>query len=381
MRYLFVIMLILSLSVPAGAAPFMSPDEVPEIANVKKTVLVKGLSHPWGMARLPEGGILITERPGRVQLYQGGEVKSVPGAPENFAEGQGGLLDIALHPDFASNRLVYFSMSIGTEKANRTALSRARFDGERFTDVQELFRVTQTKPDTQHFGSRLVWLPDGTLLMTIGDGGNPPVKVDGKLSRKYAQDLRSHLGKILRFNDDGSPVGSGAFAEEGGLPELYSAGHRNIQGLAHDPIRGTVWASEHGALGGDELNRIEPGGNYGWPLATFSKEYLFAREISEHTSLPGKVDPSLVWLEGIAPSGLCLYTGDAFPQWKGDLLAGGLRGKTIRLVELDRAGNVTGEKRIEMNERVREISQGPNGLIYVLTDEDDGKLIRLSPGK
>lgn len=379
MRYLLTMFAALLLVAPAWAGPFMSPDNVPEATGYTKTVIAKGLSHPWSMTWLPDGGMLITERGGRVLLLRGGTLKPVPGSPPVLTEGQGGLLDIALHPDFRENGLVYFTIATGTKHANRTALARAVFDGSRFVDDEVLFKVSQLKAGGQHFGSRIIWLPDGTLLMSVGDGGNPPVRVDGRLAREQAQNFKSHLGKILRLNDDGSPVGQGAFSDRDGLPELYTVGHRNIQGLTHDPIRGTVWASEHGAKGGDELNRISQGENYGWPQATFSREYMLSLEISEHTSLPGMVDPSLVWQEGIAPSGLCLYTGDAFPDWKGDLFAGGLRGRTVRRILLDKAGNVTGEQRIPMDQRVRLVAQGPNGLLYILTDEDDGRLIRLDP--
>ncbi|GAB7022360.1 PQQ-dependent sugar dehydrogenase [Salidesulfovibrio brasiliensis] len=381
MRYIASVVLMILLAVPVWAEPFMSPEDVREAAGYEKTVVAKGLNHPWGMAWLPDGGLLITERPGRVLLLRDGDIRPVPGSPDVLTEGQGGLLDIAVHPDFKSNGLVYFTLATGNKHANHTALARARFDGQRFSNIKILFTVPQLKAGGQHFGSRIVWLPDGTLLMSTGDGGNPPVRVDGKLARKHAQDLKSHLGKVLRFNDDGSPVNGGAFEARQGVPELYSIGHRNIQGMAYDPIRETVWASEHGAKGGDELNRIAEGENYGWPEATYSKEYMFSLEISEYTSLPGMVDPSLVWQSGIAPSGLCLYTGDVFPQWKGDLFAGGLRGKTVRRLILDDSGNVTGEEAIPMSERVRDVRQGPDGRIYILTDQTDGKLIRLDPAE
>ncbi len=380
MRLIFALLAVF-ISFPAFAEPFMSPEKPAEVREIYKRVLARGLDHPWSMAWLPDGGILITERPGRVRLFKNGRLSVVPGSPEVLSEGQGGLLDIALHPEFRKNGLVYFTIATGTEDRNRTTLVRAHYDGKRFGPAKELFRVVPDKSGGQHFGSRILWLPDATLLMSIGDGGNPPLKIDGKLPRTYAQDLSVHLGKVLRLKDDGSPVKEGAFTKEGGLSEIYTAGHRNIQGLAYDPLRKTVWASEHGSSGGDELNRIRKGGNYGWPLATYSKEYFFGLELSEHTSLPGMVDPELVWLSGIAPSGLCLYTGEVFSRWQGDLLAGGLSGRTVRVISLSESGDVLGEEKISMADRVRFIGQGPDGFVYILTDEDDGRLLRLEPEK
>lgn len=372
-------LLLMVLALPVQAEPYMSPEEPPPLQGVKKTVMAQGLDHPWSMAWLPDGGLLITQRPGGVQLYRDGTLRSVPGAPEVLAEGQGGLLDISLHPDFENNRLVYFTLATGTPRANRTALVRARFDGERLSGVQTLFRASQTKPGGQHFGSRLVWLPDDTLLMSLGDGGNPPIHVDGVLARTLPQDPQSHLGKVLRFTEDGKAAGAAKLQEEGALPELYTMGHRNIQGMTYDPIRDVVWATEHGAKGGDELNRIRAGANYGWPKATYSSDYVTGIRISKHVTLPGMVDPLVVWTPSIAPSGLCLYTGDRFPQWDGDLLAGALMAKLIRRILLDESGRVQGEENLDMGGRVRAVSQGPDGYVYVLTDEDDGKLIRLEP--
>lgn len=379
MRFLISFVLAAFMTVPSWAEPYFSPESAPEADGVSLKVMASGLDHPWSMAWLPDGGLLITERPGRVLLFKGGEMKTIPGAPKVLTLGQGGLLDVAIHPQFDKNGLVYFTLATGNNKTNRTVLVRGEFDGERLTNLQEIFRNSQDKSGGQHFGSRLAWLPDGTLIMTFGDGGNPPLRVNGILSREMAQDTSNHLGKTVRLNDDGTPASPAAFAENGSAAGMYSLGHRNIQGMAYDPIRGVLWASEHGARGGDEINRIESGGNYGWPKASYSKEYTSPFDVADHTSLQGMVDPVVVWQWRFAPSGLAVYTGDAFPGWKGDLLAGGLRSETIRLIELDEAGNVTGEKNIPMPARVRDIRQGPDGLIYVLTDEDDGQLIRLEP--
>lgn len=369
MRTALSFFMVLALALAAHAAPFMSPEQVPSARGYKKVELADGLAHPWAMTWLPDGAMLITERPGGVRLFRDGRLREarISGSPKVLVLGQGGLLDISLHPDFERNRLVYFTLATGTRQANRTTLARAVYEGGYFRDVQELFKVSQTKSGGQHFGSRLAWLPDGTLLMSVGDGGNPPVRVDGVLSRTLAQDPISNLGKILHLNYRGAL-----------LDKYYSMGHRNVQGLAYDPLRDTVWASEHGALGGDELNRIEQGGNYGWPEATYSREY-FGGEITPHTTLPGKVDPALVWRSGIAPSGLMVYTGERFPEWKGDLFAGGLRDQSVRRIKLDAAGRVTGEEIIRIGSRVRAVAQGPDGLIYILTDESDGRLLRLEP--
>lgn len=379
MRLIISFVFFILAAIPAQAEPYFSPEEAPEVADVSIKTVASGLDHPWGMTWLPDGGLLITERTGRVWLFENDQLTEIMGTPSVLVLGQGGLLDISLHPQFADNRLVYFTIATGSESSNRTALVRAEYDGKRFLNHQELFKNNQDKSGGQHFGSRMVWLPDGTLVMTIGDGGNPPKRVNGVLSREMAQNLANHLGKIVRLNDDGSPANPPAFPQSGSAPGLHSIGHRNIQGMAYDPIRDVVWVSEHGARTGDEINRIEAGENYGWPTVSYSKEYTSFFDVAEHKSLPGMTDPVVVWKWRFAPSGLAVYTGDVFTHWKGDLLAGGLRSETIRLIELDEAGKVLGDKNIPMPGRVRDIRQGPDGLVYVLTDEDDGKLLRLEP--
>ena len=382
-RYIPIAPLLLSLLLLAplrvGAEPYFSPERTAPVQSVRTTTLLTGLNHPWSIAWLPDGGLLITERPGQVRLFKDGKLSTVPGAPNVLAYGQGGLLDIALHPDFTENRLVYFTLATGTKAANRTALARARFDGGRFHDAEVLFTASPAKSGGQHFGSRLAWLPDKTLVLSVGDGGNPPQRVDGMLARDQAQNPASHQGKLIHLKDDGTPADPPAFADQSAAPGLYTMGHRNIQGMAYDPLRNALWVSEHAARTGDEINRIEPGRNYGWPKASWSKEYTLPVDVADHHSLPGMVDPVVVWKWRFAPSGLMVYTGDAFPDFKGDLLAGGLRSETIRLIELDERGAVLGDQDLPMDHRVRDIRQGPDGLIYVLTDEDDGRLIRLEP--
>lgn len=354
------------------------PSSNPDFQTV--TVL-ENLQHPWGLAWLPDGAMLITERPGQLRIARNGvlDPTPIPGVAEVFAEGQGGFMDIALHPRFAENRLVYFTYSHGTLSANRTRVARATFDGTVLQNWQVIFEVSQTKPEGQHFGSRMVWLPDGTLLVSIGDGGNPPVALDGALIRQQAQNRGSHFGKLIRINDDGSiPADNPFVADTDAEPAVWSYGHRNIQGLTLDPVTNRVWASEHGARGGDEVNLVAAGQNYGWPLATHSREYS-GGIISPEQSLPGMIDPAWVWPATVAPSGLAFYTGERFPQWQGNLFAGGLASQDVRRIELDAAGNVVNEEAIPIGQRVRDVRQGPDGLLYILTDEPNGQLIRLEP--
>jgi len=393
-----IILLAAALSASAAHAqndrgPLRGPvpvtDESPPAEGYRVRTVLDGLDHPWAIQWLPDGRRLITERPGRLLISDpakpAGRWVYVDGLPQDaiLPVGQGGLMDLALHPDFVDNNLVYFTHATGTPRANRTALTRGRLvlddpDNPRLEDVQTIFRVSQAKRGGQHFGSRLLWLPDGTLLMSTGDGGNPPIRLDGDWIRENAQNLASHLGKTLRMTEDGKPAADNPFADrddEGAY--VYTYGHRNIQGLALDPASGRVWATEHGARGGDELNLLEAGENYGWPKATYSREYRGPR-ISEHTSLPGMVDPRVVWTPSIAASGLVLYTGDKLPQWRGDLLAGGLVLEQVRVVDLDGA-EVRGERTIQLDQRVRDVRQGPDGYVYILTDEQQGALLRLEP--
>jgi glucose/arabinose dehydrogenase len=289
-------------------------------------------------------------------------------------------MDVSVHPQFADNQWVYFTYADGTGSANRTQVARARFDGRALSDWQVIFEVNRTKEGTQHFGSRLVWMPDGTLLVSIGDGGNPPVALEGELIRNQAQNLSSHLGSLVRLNEDGSPAAGNPFADTPNAdPAIWSYGHRNIQGVAIDSATGQVWATEHGSRGGDELNRIAAGENYGWPLVTHSREY-FGGEISSERSRPGMIDPLVVWTPAIAPSGLAVYQGDRVPQWQGDLFAGGLVSQSIQHIKLDDSGVVLSQTPIDIGQRVRDVAQGPDGFIYVLTDESNGRLVRLEPG-
>ncbi|MEM7062157.1 MAG: PQQ-dependent sugar dehydrogenase [Cyanobacteria bacterium P01_B01_bin.77] len=336
------------------------------------------LDHPWSMAWLPDDSLLITERRGRLKHWQEGQLTLIDGVPPVFAQGQGGLMDVTVHPQFEANRLVYFTYAAGTPDANQTQVARARFDGGSLSNWEVIFTVSPSKPGTQHFGSRLLWLPDNTLLVAIGDGGNYPLELDGALIRQQAQKTDSYLGKVIRINEDGSiPNDNPAVGQA--MSAIWTYGHRNIQGLAYDATHQTVWATEHGARGGDELNLLEAGQNYGWPLVSHSREYHVDQLVSQSQSQPGMVDPQIVWTPAIAPSGLAIYHGNAFPEWQGDLFAGALVDKAIRRIEINSSGQAQAVDTIAIGQRVRDVRQGPDGKLYALTDEDNGQLLVIEP--
>ncbi|WP_462320892.1 PQQ-dependent sugar dehydrogenase [Halochromatium sp.] len=396
---LWLLALIPAIGCSQPAGPVEPTGDVPEAKGWRTETMVDGLRHPWSIAWLPDGSALVTERPGRLRLIHnaiaatgdepgddapGDKAKLDPtpirGTPDVCACGQGGLLDISLHPDFADNQLVYLTFAEGTEDANRTALARGRLDLEnkRLQDLEIIFRNADTKSGGQHFGSRLLWLPDGTLLMSIGDGGNPPISFDGENIRNQAQNPGTHFGSVLRLNADGTAPSDNPFVgKPGAKPEIYSIGHRNIQGLTRDPDSGRVWANEHGSRGGDEINLIQAGNNYGWPEVTYSMEYWGPR-ISDETQAPGVTQPIVVWTPSIAPSGMTLYTGDDFPDWQGDLISGALAFKQLRRTELE-GSRAVGEEKLSIGQRVRAVRQGPDGGLYILTDETDGALMRIVP--
>jgi aldose sugar dehydrogenase len=248
-------------------------------------------------------------------------------------------------------------------------------------NLQVIFEVSPAKSGTQHFGSRIAWMADGTMLLAIGDGGNPPIELEGNLIRQQAQNRRSQLGKVVRLKADGTVLPDNPFAQDSQAnPAIWSYGHRNIQGLTIDPKTQQIWASEHGSRGGDELNLLQAGQNYGWTLVTYSREYS-GGEISQERSRPGLVDPKVVWTPSIAPSGLMVYRGDRFPQWQGQIFAGGLVSKDVRRIVIDTSGKEVSQDSISVSERVRDVRQGADGLIYILTDEDNGKLIKLEPAE
>lgn len=326
-----------------------------------------GLETPWSLAFLPDGSYLVTELPGHLRrIAANGQVSEpLSGVPEVYYAGQGGLFDVVLHPDFASNQLVYLSYAEGDRKDNGTAIARGRFSDTGLQDVEVLFRM-QTRKDTPvHYGGRMAFLADGSLLLTSGDGFN---------YREAAQDVNSQLGKLLRMTDDGQPAAGNPFAES---PYVYSYGHRNPQGLAV-ASDGTIWLHEHGPKGGDEVNRIEAGANYGWPAITFGLDYSGAI-ISPHTSWPGMAQPEHYWVPSIAPSGLAVYEGEMFPEWSGDLLIGALVDQEVRRLEVS-MGKTGSEETLfpEIGARVRDVRVGPDGAIYILTNGAPGELIRVS---
>jgi aldose sugar dehydrogenase len=369
----------LVLSVPALVAQPEPTGPPPEATGWRAVTVAEGLRHPWGLAWLPDGRLLVTAKRGTLHVLNGDRFEEIrmQGLPPVFSEGQGALMDIALHPDASERPRIYMTMSTGTQEENRTILVRGAFDGTQVTDIETLFRVEPAKSGGQHFGSRLLWLPDGTLLMSVGDGGNAPVRIGGLLAREQAQNLDSHLGAVLRLTSDGKPAPDNPFVDRpGARPEIWTYGHRNIQGMARAPQSGRVWANEHGPFGGDELNLIERGQNYGWPLQTHGLDYR-TREAIGKRSVEGMIDPHVVWTPAHAPSGLTFYTGDRLGDWRGSLFSGGLAAQDIRRIGLDGEGSVIGQERLTIGNRVRDVKQGPDGHLYASTDQENGRLLRI----
>ena len=338
--------------------------------------VASGLDHPWSLAFLPGGRMLVTERPGRLRLIEPGvngqpqlRTEPVAGVPLVLARGQAGLFDVVVHPNFASNGQVLLSFAHGTPEANHLRVVRARFDGSRLLDVQPVLTTQPAKNDAQHFGGRMAWLADGTLAVGMGDGN---------LDRTDAQRLNTHLGKLLRIAADGQVPSDNPFTKTAGArPEIYSIGHRNPQGMV--VVGGVLYAHEHGARGGDELNRIAPGANYGWPLTTGGIDYTYAR-VTPFQSLPGITPPLVDWTPSIAPAGLAWYDGALFPQWRGSLFVAALKERSVRRVPM--VQGVPGAQELlfqELGERIRDVRAGPDGAIYLLTDSPTGRVLRVEP--
>jgi glucose/arabinose dehydrogenase len=359
------------------------------------TVLAKGLERPWAVEPLPDGDLLITEKPGRLRIVSAkgkvgppiggllpvgsGGVSAASGQgglPPITARGQGGLLDVALSPNFARDRIIFWSFSEQREGGSGTSVARGRLTEDRrnLDQVRVIFRALPTYNNGLHFGSRLAFGPDGMLYITLGD------RFDKTTTRPQAQHLNSHLGKIIRLNPDGSTPADNPFAgQSGALPEIWDIGHRNVQSAAFDD-RGRLWTVEHGAKGGDELNLIERGKNYGWPVVTYGEEYSGEAIQGAVTTREGYVPPVYYWDPVIAPSGAQFYTGDAFPQWRGSLFIGGLVStRLVRVVIKD--NRVVGEEHLlaERGQRIRDVRQGTDGALYVVTDEADGELWKITP--
>ncbi len=342
-----------------------------------------GLITPWSMAFLPGGDILITERPGRLRLVRDGVLRMAPieGVPEVLVQGQGGLFDVVLHPDFESNRLVYltYAKPIGDGSAATTAIARGRFENDRLTDVEDIF-VAQTQGRPGHYGGRLAFDEEGYLFVTVGERQAPST---GDLEAHPAQDISNHNGTVNRLHDDGRvPFDNPFIGEADVLPEIWSYGHRNPQGLAIHPETGDIWITEHGPQGGDELNRILPRLNYGWPVIGYGVNYRTGSAIHEGTLRDGIEAPTHFWVPSIATSGLMIYTGNVFPAWRGSIFVGGLAGQQIARLVMDGHRVVHEETLLHGMGRVRDIRQGPDGYIYVAIESRDGSptaVVRLEP--
>ncbi len=345
-----------------------------ELQRIEYEVLTEGLNHPWSLAFLPDGRMLVTERIGRLRIVLPDgrlDPQPVAGLPSIRQYGQGGLLDVALHPDFARNRRVYFSFAERGAGGYGTAVAFGELNGHRLENVQVIFRQLPKTAKTYHFGSRLVFDREGHLFITLGDRGD----------RMSAQDLSRHAGSLIRIFPDGQvPPDNPFVGRKNARPQIWSYGHRNMQGAALHPATGRLWTHEHGPQGGDELNIPEAGKNYGWPVITYGREYVTGRPIGEGTHKPGMEQPIYYWVPSIAPSGMAFYTGDRFPAWRGDLFIGSLKFRLLVRVRLD-GDKVLHEERMLADAlgRIRDVRQGPDGLLYLLTDADNGRLVRLRP--
>lgn len=330
-----------------------------------------GLDFPWSVAFLPNGDYLVAERGGRLLRLAGNERIEISGVPDTYVAGQGGFFDIVLDPAFGDNRHIYLSYAEGKKRANRTAVYRGRLDADSIVNGEVILRVEPDKNTAHHYGGRMAFLPDGTLLLTTGEGFT---------FRDQAQDIDSQFGKTLRIHPDGSIPADNPFRARGGrAAKTWTWGHRNPQGLAVDAATGTVWLHEHGPRGGDEVNRLTPGANYGWPAITYGVDYSGA-QISPYTEYEGMQQPVKYWDPSIAPSGLTVYRGNAFPGWNGSLFVGALKDRDVRRLVI--AGDKVVEEEIlfeEIGERIRDIRTGPDGFLYILTDNRNGRLLRIRP--
>jgi len=358
------------------AAPALSNDVYQsEQHDFRVVTVASGLAHPWGMAFLPGGEMLVSERDGRLRVVRNGELVSEPvsGLPRMMVGGQGGLLDVTLDPDYEKNGLIYFAYAGGSPGSAGTEVARGRLDLDAMAlrDVETIFEVEPKTPGAAHYGGRLQFHPDGTLYVTLGDRYS---------YMDQAQNIENHLGSIVRINPDGSVPDDNPFVgRDDAQPEIYTYGNRNVQGIALRPGTTTIWQHEHGPRGGDELNIVQPGVNYGWPEITYGIDYSGAI-ISEKTEAPGMEQPVVYWDPSIAPSGMTFYDGDKFPQWRGDIFMGALAHRHLRRLDMD-GDEVVGQEELlaGLNARIRDVVEGPDGLLYVLTDADNGRILRLEP--
>ncbi|MEP4052686.1 MAG: PQQ-dependent sugar dehydrogenase [Litorimonas sp.] len=361
----------------------LEPQPAPELTqrpstDFRVTEIQTGLKNPWSVAEQPDGAFLITEKSGKLlSISDGGDRVEIEGLPTDiYASGQGGLLEVVTAPDFSTSADVYISYAYGTDEANGTALLRAQLDGNVLKSPTVIFRSSPPKTAASHFGGKIAFLPDDTLVLTLGDGF---------AYREDAQKADTHLAKLVRLTRDGGVPQNNPFVGQSKdgrefKPQIYSIGHRNPQGLAYDAQTNTLWQHEHGPRGGDELNQIEPGANYGWPLATEGRDYQGAR-ISPYETFAGMVDPVHGWTPSIAPSGLAIYRGNMFPEWRGDALIGGLASRDLRRVDLENGKSVGEEDLLsDLDGRVRDVRVARDGAVLLLVeDSEDGKLLRLTP--
>ncbi len=358
---------------PALQETLTEPAPEGELALNVET-LAEGLVNPWSIAFLPDGTMLVTERAGRVRIVRDGALVDAPvaGTPEAYVDGQAGYFDVLPHPDFEENNVLFLAYAAGSENENALRIARGVFDGASFNDVEVIYEAKPLKRAGYHYGGRLVWGPDDKLYFSVGEGSR---------YKELAQDMSTSFGAVIRLNEDGSvPEGNPDFGE-GSLPELYSKGHRNPQGFIYDAERDIFWAHEHGPRGGDEINIIEPGNNYGWPLASYGIDYNGAK-ITPFTEYEGTTQPVKYWTPSIGPSGLAVYRGDMFEEWDGDLLVGSMALRALHRVIMD-GDEPVGEERYLLDERIREVRVGPDGAIYVTTEdrggEPVGQVLRVTP--
>jgi glucose/arabinose dehydrogenase len=374
--FIVFLMLLLPVIMAAGAA---EPTFNSSAGPLKVETVARGLVHPWALAFLPDGRMLVTERPGRIRIVTRDGVLSPPlgGVPEVYARGQGGMFDVALDRDFAKNSTLYFSYAEPFDGGGRTAVARATFDAgdkPRLSGVSVIYRQHGPASRGNHYGGRIV--QSATRYLFISNG-------EHFTDRDMAQTLDNDLGKIVRIAPDGTvPTDNPFNGRPGARPEIWSYGHRNPQGLAMNPADGTLWEQEHGAMGGDEINVIAPGKNYGWPLVSYGVNYDGSKVGTGKAQGPGLTDPVWHWTPSIAPSGMTFYTGDLFPAWKGNLFNGALKFQLLSRLEI-KDGRVVKEERLlqGLNERIRDVRQGPDGALYLLTDNDAGRILRVSPAK
>jgi len=349
---------------------------IPPVDRYEVDAIGPALAAPWSLAFLPDGSFLVTEKHGGVRIIRndGSATERLPGGPTNVLQKEdSGLLDIVLDPDFATNRNVYIAFAEGSEESNRTAIWKARLEKNRLSAGRVIFRVHEEKKGNAHPGGRMLFLPDKTLLLTVGDGFD---------YRDKAQDRASHLGKILRLTRDGkAPADNPFIGRAGYAPEIWTLGHRNPQGLTRDPATGTIWEHEHGPRGGDEINELVAGRNYGWPRASFGIDYD-GKLITDRQHIDGMIDPRFVWAPSIAPSGLALYHGTVHPEWEGRLLVGSLAFRLLAQVRINpNTGLLAEEGRwlVGLRARIRDVRVAPDGNVYLLTDDAQGRLLRIRP--